>query len=225
MNTVKGKNIVISMLSGDDYYPIFCTKTGDLTVNQDEIEMTSINSGSSREYTAGMMNATLTVTGITTLDNTNERISINYLMQQSVRRQTQSFAITQTDDDGNDIVITFDGIIITSNITRDVSSYSQSSVSIRITGDIEFDTIVTPPTPEVVYSDYFSCVEGETSISDASLIGVDILQVARSGDTHEETVGVPGNHQFRYTSVSGTISFYSGNPFNSGEVIYVEWKI
>ena len=225
MNTVKGKNIVISMLSGGLYYPIFCTKTADFTVNQDEIEMTTINSGSSREYTAGMMNASLTVTGVTTLDNTNSRVSVNYLEQQAIRRTTQSFAITMTDDDGNDLVRLFDGIIISTNFNRDVSSYSQSSVTIRVTGGITYDTVVTPPVPEVVYSDYFACVEGETSISDASLIGVDILQVARSGDTHEETGGVPGNHQFKYTTGTGTIGFDVNIPFNDGEVIYVEWKV
>jgi len=53
MNTIKGKNIVCSMDVGGTFYPIFCSKTAEFTVNQDEIETTSVNSGSSREYVQG----------------------------------------------------------------------------------------------------------------------------------------------------------------------------
>lgn len=209
---------------GGTFYPIFCSKTAEFTVNQDEIETTSVNSGSSREYVPGMMNATLSMTGVTTLDNSNSRISVLYLMQQSIRRSTQSFIITLTDDTGADVVIDFSAIITTTGFSRDVASYSQSNVTFRVTGDINFDTIITPPAPSEVFSDYFTPTAGLAYITDASLVGVSILQVARTGSTHNETTGTPTGRMFKYTSGTGRIDFDTAIPFDSGEDVYVEWK-
>ena len=224
MNTIRGKNIVCSLYSVDNYYPIFCAKNAEFNLNQDEIEITSRNSGSSREYIPGMMNATLSMTGVTTLDNTNGRISVLYLMQQSVRRSLQQLIITLTDDDGNDIVMSFNAIITATGFTRDVASYSQCSVNFRVTGDITFDSIIVPPTPEVVYSIYLSASTGAYSVSDILLIGADVLQVARTGITHNEVSGTPIGRQFSYDSATGAILFDSSIPFNDGEDIYVEYK-
>lgn len=224
MNTVLGRNVIVSMYVVDGYYPVFCCKDAEFSMSQDEIETTSVNSGTSREYTAGMMSATLTVSGVTTLDNTNSRVSVTYLMQQSVRRQVREMMIVLTDDDSNDIVITFNAIITTTGFSRNTNGYSQSNVGFRVTGNILFDTVIPPPVPETVFSDYFPCTGGSSSISDVSLQGVTILMVARSGDVHEETTGTPGNHEFKYTTGTGDISFDTNNPFNTGEVIYVEWK-
>jgi len=223
-NTVKGKNVVISILVSGTYYPIFCCKDAEFTINQDEIETTSVNSGSSREYEPGMMNATLSVSGVTTIDNSEGQISVNYLSQQSIRRQTQDIILTMTANNGTILITSFRAIIVTSGFNRNTLGYSQSNVSFRITGDVEFDTIITPPTVLTVYSIYITCVEGEFSVQDNDLIGVEVIQVARSGDTHEETSGTPGNHQYQFVSGTGTINFYSSNPFNDDEVIYVEYK-
>ena len=57
-----------------------------LSVSQDEIEVTSINSGSSREYLPGTANGMLTVGGLSPIDNTEGKISIFYLLQQGIRQ-------------------------------------------------------------------------------------------------------------------------------------------
>jgi hypothetical protein len=224
MNTIKGKNIVCSMDVGGTYYPIFCAKNAEFNVNQDEIETTSVNSGSSREYDPGMMNATLSMTGVTTLNNTNGRISPLYLMQQSIRRATQSLIINLTDDDGADVVIDFSAIITATGFTRDVASYSQCSVNFRVTGDINFDTVITPPAPSEVFSIYLSTTAGNTTVSDAALTGKEVLLVAREGSVYNETTGTPTGRYFKFTSGTGTITFDSSIPFNTGEVVYVEYK-
>jgi hypothetical protein len=224
MNTIRGKNIVCSMLVDSTYYPIFCAKTAEFNINQDEIETTSVNSGSSREYVPGMMNATLSMTGVTTLDNTNSRISVLYLMQQSIRRQVRDLIITLTDDDANDIVISFQAIIVATGFTRDVASYSQCSVNFRVTGDIGFDSIIVPPTPETVYSDYYGITAGISTLTVTDLIGVEILMVARSGSVHEEITGTPTGRQFAFNGTTGTLTFDASIPFNTGEDVYVEWK-
>jgi hypothetical protein len=223
-NKVKGKNVVIAMLIDATYYPVFCCKTAEFTMLQDEFETTSINSGSSREYEPGMMNASLSISGVTTLDNTNGKVSITYLLQQAIRRTTQTFRMTLTDNDGDDLVISFSGFLTRGSLNRDVNGFSQSAVDIRITGDISIDEIILPPAPEEVYTIYKTCTAGQSSVQDNLLIGATVLIVARSGDVHEVTSGTPGNHQYRHTSATGVVDFDTTNPFNTGEVIMVNYK-
>lgn len=225
MNTIRGKNIVCSMYVTDAYYPIFCAKTAEFTINQDEIETTSVNSGSSREYVPGMSNATLSMTGVTTLDNTNDRVSVLYLMQQSIRRATQDCIITLTDDSGNDVVIQFYAIITSTGFTRDVASYSQSSVTFRVTGNITFDTVILPPVPDVVYSIYLNTTAGQYTVNDSALIDADILQVAREGSTYTEVTGTPSGRQFKFTASTGVLTFDSSLTFNPGETVFVMYKV
>ena len=145
-------------------------------------------------------------------------------MQQSIRRSTQDLIITLTDDDGADVVIDFSAIITATGFTRDVASYSQCSVNFRVTGDINFDTIITPPAPSEVFSIYLSTTPEASTVSDAALIGKEILMVAREGSVYNETTGTPTGRYFKFTSGTGLITFDSGIPFNTGEIVYVEYK-
>ena len=43
---IKGSGMVAELLVSGDYVPIFCAKDCTLSVSHDEIEVTSINSGS-----------------------------------------------------------------------------------------------------------------------------------------------------------------------------------
>lgn len=224
-NLVKGKNVVTSMFIIDTWYPIFCAKSGTFERVQDEIEVTSINSGSDKEFIPGMRSATLSMTGVTTLNNTNARISVLYLDQQS--RSVFQLRTSLTDNDGNNVAMTYNAIIKRTGFSRDVSSYSQSFVDFRITGAVTYGTIISPPAPPAVFSIYIDAVEGQTSVSSASLDGVTVKAVARSGQIHRSVSGTPGNMEFRYTDGvgTGTISFDPTNPFLAGEVIYVLYVV
>lgn len=222
-NYVRGKNVIVEMFAVDNYYPVFCAKSADFTLNQDMIETTSTNSGAAREFVAGMSDATLNVNGVTTSDNTGGRLSINYLLQQSVRRQAQRIRILMTDDNGDLFTLAFYALIQTTGFSRDVPSYSQSTISFKITGNLSTTTIPGPSvsTEEVLYLD---CVAGQSSVTDSALIGATVLEVQRSGLGHDVTTGTPTGRQFLFNDALGEISFDSTNPFNSGEVIYVLYK-
>lgn len=225
-NTVKGRNTIVSMLVDSVYYPVFCAKTAEFTLEQDEIEVTSIDSPSSREYLPGMSNATCAVTGITTLDNTNGRVSITYLMQQSVRRQLHTFKMTITDDDSNSLEVVFTAMIKTTNINRDTVGYSQSSLQLRVSGVVEWTEVIDPPVPEEVYSVYISATAGQYEVTHADLGGATVLEVWREGINYTETTGTPSGRQFKYTDLtsSGKITFDSAITFNTGEIVYVLYK-
>ena len=228
-NLVRGRDVIVSLKISGTFYPVFCAKSATLTSNQDEIEVTHINSGADREYVPGMGNATLDVSGITTIDNSNSRVSLPYLLQAAQRRTTFEMRVLLTDEDANPLAITFSAFSTTRSLTKEMASYSQSSITFRITGGIAMSTVI--PEPELPPCDiesplYLTLLEGDTEVSDALLeqTGVEILGVARETDVYTETTGSPGNLQFRFTALTGTIDFQNpGNP--GGENIWVLYKI
>lgn len=228
MNTVKGNNVIIEVLISGIYYPIFCGKTMEFTQSQDVVEITSVNSQSSREYQAGLTTSSLSISGVTILDNTGGNISVTYFMQPSIRRAAQTMRISLTDDDGGSLQIAFSAIITNNTFSRARGTYSQSSMGLTVTGEPTMSAIVPDPgvgCPEVPL--YLSVVAGQTSVSDALLtaVGVVILEVNREGLQHDEVVGTPGNRQFSFTAGTGSINFDPTNPFNTGETIYILYKI
>ena len=229
MNTVKSNNVIIEVDVSGTYYPFFCGKTMEFSQSQELVEVTNITSEVAREYVAGMTTASLNITGVTVMDNTDNRISVTYLMQQAIRRAAQTMRIRLTDDDGGTLQIAFTALITNNTLSRAYGTYSQSSVSLTITGEPTISAIVPPP-GLVCPADplYITVVAGQSSVHSVLLeaTGVEILVVAREGTQFDETTGTPGNRQFKFTggAGNGTIAFDTTNPFNTGEVIYILYK-
>jgi predicted secreted protein len=237
-NTVQGKNIIAYMKVDTTYYPVFCAKTLRFSMEQDELEVTSINSGSSREYIAGMTNATMEVSGVTTSDNTNGRVSITYLQQIIVRRQIQDWKIVMTDDSSNTVNYIFKGLIRTTDFDKVLPGYSTSNVSVRVSGNITIDTIDPPPTPGFdVLADYWIAQAGFSFIDGASsgetdgtnyTLNVDdeIMMVEVEDQNFFLVTGVPtpGEPECRFNTSLATIRFPASLVFSGGERVYVMWK-
>lgn len=230
---IKGRNVFAQIKIDGVFYPVFCAKTAVLQSNQEEIECTHVNSGADREFVPGMGDATLDVTGTTTSDNTNGRVSIIYLMQAAQRRTVFEMRLIMTDDNAATLALTFNAFTTSRTISREIASYSQSAVSFRITGGITIDTTIDPPTPpvcEVQDPLYLTLAEGATSVADVLLEQDDvvILHVERNGMGLTETSGTPGNAEFKFTggAGNGTIAIDPTNPgMPGGETIYVLYKI
>lgn len=236
MNTIKGKNMVFSIYVDDNYYPVFCSKDIEFTVNQDEIETTSVNSGNYREFEPGMTNATLSASGVATLDNTNQRVSPLYLMQNTPRRTIWDCIITYTDDDGDDIVVDFSAFVVSINTTRQRSGYTQCSVNMRVTGGIGFDEIILPPVAPTteVYSDYWATTNGLNYITGASAIHTytldsdtdEILEVSMEGIQYDVVSGTPtaGTRTCQFNASNDRIIFPSDVVFDGAQRVFVEFK-
>ena len=228
-NQVKGRNVIVSMQVDGDYFPIFCAKSAVYDYPQEAIEVTHINSGASREYVPGMNSGTLNCTGITTLNNTGSRISINYLLQQAIRRMIWPLRIVQTDDDGGVLVTFLNGFVTNTNLSRDVASYSQSSVTFQITGTPSFSEIIPSPVEpvcEIADPLYMILAEGETTVQSDLLIGAEftILWLTREGLGFDQTGGSPGNRQFNHNEGTGVITFeIPGSP--GGESLSIGYKV
>ena len=119
-NHVQGKRVEVFLDISGTYYPIFCGKTMSFSLEQDELETTSVNSGAYREYIAGMANATLEVGGVTIIDNTSSRIAITYLQTKSVQRALHNWKIKLTADNGTIKYYLFSGIIRSTSFDKTI---------------------------------------------------------------------------------------------------------
>jgi hypothetical protein len=228
---IKGENLRAQLFITDTYFDIFCAKSVEFSIEQDELEVTSILSGSSREYLPGMMNATLTTSGVSTIDNTEGKIAITYLMQQSIRRQLQQWRVYFEADDGDTLEATFSGMIRNTTISRDGFAYNQSNLVVRISGDIEFNEIIDPPSTDFdLISDYWlgpntqNYISGVSEVNTYTLEATDeILQVDLEGTQYDLVTGVPsvGKRECRFTTSPQRITFPSDIIFTGVERIYV----
>lgn len=241
-NYVQGKNIGGYLKVGGDYFPLFCGKSLTFAIQQDEIETTNIESGSYKDFEAGMTSAMMEVGGVTILDNTGGRIAVSYLMQQGVRRIKQDWKITKTDDDGGVLIYTFQGIILNTSFDKTIPGFSQSSVSVRVCGAIS-STVVDPPSTEFnIYSDYWQTVNGQNYISGNSegesnasptpytpfaLAATDkIIQVDAEGTQYDMVSGTPsvGTREFQFTTSPVRIVFPSDLVFDGSQRVYIQIK-
>jgi hypothetical protein len=231
---VLGKNVIVSMLVDGDYYPIFCGKTADLGLVQDKIEVTYINSGAHRNYVPGMSDSTLSVNGVTLINNDEHKVSVLYLSQLAIRRSINTYRVLLTDQDSTQVSVSFSAFVLSTNLSRDAIAWSQSSVVFQITDDWTFSTIIPPPTePTCEMQDtlYKTLASSDTYVTDSLLIPasgetITIISVSRSGTVYYETSSTPGSLEFKYTSASGKIEFDPLNPGNpGGEPVSIEYKL
>lgn len=235
---VPGSGILLEMLLDGEYFPVFCAQTGRHNLEQEEIETTDINSGSNKKFVPGMASQEIEFGGLTRVDNADGRVSILYLMQESVRRLIYSWRMTLTDNETptpNVAVLTFDGFIKITGYDKNTGSLSKCNVTIRVTGGVSHGSVIPDPSEpscEVQLPLYLTMAEGDSEVSDVLLEqdGVDILRVQRSGLGLDQVAGTPvaGTAQFRFIpgAGNGTIQVDPTNPANpGGEIIYVLYRL
>lgn len=237
-NKVQGKNIGGYLLISGTYYPIFCGKTLRFNRKWDEIETTNINSGGDRDYEAGMGSATMEVTGVTVLDNSENRVSINYLMQLGSARQKRDWKITMTDDDGDLVVHTFTGIIVDASFDKTIPGYSTSYLTVRICGAVTQTTVQPTGAAYEILSDYWDTVNGQTYISGASSGEYDgtnytlsattdtILMVDLEGTGYDLVSGTPtiGERECYFNTSPVRVQFPTDIIFDGTQRVFVMWK-
>lgn len=229
-NLIEGTDVLGQMKIDGIYYDIFCAKSVSLRFNQDEIEVTSVNSTRGREFVPGMYDFTMSCTGVSEIDNSEDRISILYLLQEAIRGQTHDLRIHLTNQDGDQKAITFSGFMRTSGFIGEAVGFSNCDVDFRITGVVDLGDPIDEPEPpacEMEDTIYIDCVEGEYSVHSDLLEqdGVVILGVARTGAVHYYTSGTPTSLQFTHDLPNGDIIFSSLLTFNAGEWVRVQYKI
>lgn len=238
-NKVNSKNILFYLKVDGVYYSVFCGQGLDWRQSQEMIETTNVNSGSTTDYESGMSTAVCSVSGVHVLDNTDSRISWNYLQTLSIRRTKQDWKIVQTDDDGDIVVYTFQGLIQDGGFSKSIPGYSKSSVTIQVCGGVTMTTVDPPAGGAYEYiSDSWTTTNGQNYISGAStgnynnattytLLATDeIMDVVVEGAPFYQVSGTPasGEAEFFFNTSPVRIEFPSTLVFDGSQRVFVMFR-
>jgi len=228
---VKGSNMIASIKVGGEFYPVFCAKSCSFEMTNEIILRTSVNDGLFPKRRIRRTDWSGSASGVLVTNNTSDRYSPFYLIQESVRRSKLTWQFEFTNNDGEIKTITGDALIENLPISGDVQSFVQCTVNIIGTGAFAMDE--SPSSggiDENVDSDYWNTTEGSysidgTSVNGKSLVGKTILAISREGTVYDPiTTGSPVNRTALFSSALGRITFDPNIPFNPGETVWAMWK-
>ena len=213
------------------WFPVFCAKSCSFEFSNEIILRTGVNDGLFPKRRVRRSDWSGSAAGVVVTDNTANRYSPFYLLQDGVRRSEREWQFEFTNEDGD--VKTIEGYALIQNLplNGDVSGWAQASVSIVGTGGFVIDA--SPSSggdDENVDSDYWETTAGTDSISGLSengksIVGKTVLAVAREGMVYDPIFsGTASNRQARVNSGAGSVTFDSNIPFNPGETVWVMWK-
>jgi len=228
---VQGRNMIASIKVSGTWFPVFCAKSCSFDFTNEIILRTGVNDGLFPKRRVRRSDWSGSAAGVVVTDNTVDRYSPFYLLQDGVRRSEREWQFEFTNEDGE--VKTISGFALIQNlpINGDVSGWAQASVSIVGTGAFVIDASPSSGgVDENVDSDYWETTAGTDSISGLSengksIVGKTVLAVAREGMVYDPIFsGTATNRQARVNSGAGSVTFDSNIPFNPGETVWVMWK-
>ena len=219
-DAVKGKDVVFYAKLGANYYPFACAKEVTISQTTDKLELAPYTTGKWRSYIYGRTSGTITGTGVVKVVADTGKYGIFDLIDYQLQHQIILTKYTTTDPQGNFKTYEVPCLIDEVTFTGNVAGLATYSFSLTMSGDPEFNqTPITQPLTDVDYWDY-TATGGETTISDASIIGVGLLDVRRNGIGVEFiTTGTPTSSQVLYTALTGELTF--GTALSAGEWILV----
>ena len=228
---VTGRNMTASIKVGEIYYPVFCAKSCSFDLTNEIIERTGVNDGLFYKRRVRRTDWSGSASGVIVTDNTNDRYSPFYLLQEAVRRSEGDWEFAFTNEDNETKTITGTALIEGINLTGDINSFGQATVNIVGTGGVVIDESgSTGGVDENVDSDYWTTTAGQyvisgNSVGSKSLVGKTVLAVGLRGNVYDPiTSGTPTNLQAKFSSLAGSVTFDSSIPFESGDTVWVMWK-
>jgi hypothetical protein len=128
-----------------------------------------------------------------------------------------------TDEDSNVSVYECQALVESVTVSGSASGAGTFNYTLKITGPVSAGTTPTAGGTTVDAWTYLEVTGGTTIISNAVLIGADVLIVDRNGIGLEViTTGTPNNNQVLFTSSTGSLTFgYALGPDEYINVIYV----
>lgn len=228
---VRGTQMIASIKVSGNYYPVFCAKSCSFEMTNEIINRTGVNDGLFPKRRIRRTEWSGSASGVLVTDNTQDRYSPFYIMQESVRRSALEWQFEFTNLDGDVRTIEGEALVQNLPISGDVQSFVQCTVNIIGTGAFTMDASPSSPTfDEDVDSDYWTTTSGQYSIqglsvTGKSMVGKTILAIAREGTVYDPiTTGSPSNRTALFNSALGRITFDSNIPFNPGETVWAMWK-
>lgn len=228
---VLGRQMIASIKVGASWFPVFCAKSCSFELSNEIILRTGVNDGLFPKRRVRRSDWSGSAAGVVVTDNTSNRYSPFYLLQDGVRRSEREWQFEFTNLDGDVKTIEGTALIEGLPLSGDVNGFAQASVNIVGTGAFTIDASPSSGgVDENVDSDYWNTTAGTyvisgTSVGSKTLTGKTVLAVAREGTVYDPIFsGTASNRQARVNSALGTVTFDSNIPFNPGETVWVMWK-
>ena len=230
---VLGRDVIVEMLYDAIYYPILCGTDCEFVRTPEFIEKTTTTSGLFREFAVRREEWSVSVSGVTKVEN-DAALTFFYMLQNGVRRVQQTIRITFTDIDGDDKQISGNVLIGTSSISGPYSDFANCSIELKGTGAFVISA-VTPPDPSALeeYSDYWATTNGLSYVSvqsSASAVygytlvdGDTILEVDVEGTQYDLVTGTPtdGRRECKYNTTTNRLEFPSDLVFDGNQRVFI----
>lgn len=231
---VHGKNMIASIKVDGTFYPVFCGKSCSFSLTNEIINRTGVNSGLGILRRVRRTEFSGSASGVTVTDNTADRYSPFYLLQEAVRRAENEWQFEFINNDSETVMITGVFLIEGIEISGDVASFSQSTVNIVGSGLPVIDESPSggdsPGTDENVDSDWWNVTAGTNNLTGLSqggktFAGKKVLAVSRSArDYYVITSGTATGDKVRHDTVNDMLLFDVSMPFETGETVWIMWK-
>ena len=168
-NVIFGSKVQVNLLVGGLFYPLFCGTDCTYKEEKEQVEASTITSGSFKEWRLRMISWSLDVSGLTKIDNVDGQIAYFYLLQTSVRMEIQTIQVVFTDDAGTQVQINGQAYILNSSITGPADNFSEASCTFLGTSGFDLTPISAPGASGTdVKSDWWQTVNANAFINGAS---------------------------------------------------------
>lgn len=212
---VRGSGVIIEAVKSGSYRRFACAQSVVVTVDTELIETSTPTTGVWKTFRAlGQNSWMVSLQGIVYLrdQSATKNFALETITEQ-IRQDGYDIKITFTDTDGYVNYISGSVLIPTTELTGGaINPFSKFSVEFQGDGALEINASLTSINEEV-FTYYYDAVGGETSFTDASLIGVTPLLGFRGTlEFRVITSGSPGVQELLHDSSTGTISWDATNP-------------
>jgi predicted secreted protein len=181
---VHGEDFIIEVLVGDTYKVILCATDGTLTYQQEVIATTTEDSGIWKTKAPRLTEASLSVSGLTPINDDATHVSWFYMMSDDVRTIPQNVRATFRNDNGESKVISGTAIISGGEITGNADDFASSTIDMEFSGAViqDTDVVITPittplATPNITFS-YVS--DTQINVTWSSIANADYYILRRS---------------------------------------------
>lgn len=220
---VTGKNVRVLIYDNGGYRLYACATSCTITLTTSVIETSTTGSGVFATFKPQKHTWICTLEGAVNLDEPGS-LTLADLRSKQLSFTELLISYERTDDDGNTYADSGTAIIISSTDTGDVNDIATFSIELQGTGTLTQSFTPSTLALSAVRRYEYTATGGETELTDASLIGKDILEFTKDGVGFSKilTSGTPVSKQVVYTSLTGKFEWLI--PAEPGEEIYITYQ-
>lgn len=205
---VKADGIVIYHKLGGAFYPLACGTSATINITADKIELAPYSSGKWRSYEYGRVTGTISTSGLIKINAGASAYGPLELLdfQLSFLKVLTKYVISDTN--GNSKTYEVNCLVDDFTIETEAGGTATYSMTMTMTSDPTFIQTAPDPGGIDVQAWEYNATGGETTISNASIINDEVLDVRRNGIGLEIiSVGTPTGNQVKYISNTGSFEF------------------